>query len=182
MMKFFLKNSLITQNVSASNNYKRIVLCMSLSGKDKDDNNMFMTNNDVKNNNNVSIDIDYNNMYVELNLKDSLRMIENIDCSLRYMFEVFIMCDNIVRIKKIEVDDLEDTMKIEDNNDIDLAYPCLEEIIDIKNNLTHRIDKHLQRLVNRTALLQEYKKRLNIQQKMSFLDFDLIDSELELYS
>ena len=172
-MRFILRNALIVHNVSPDNDYKELTLCVPLR---YDENYNVVSKSELSDT--LSSYVDGCHLYLELRLKDSLKMIEHIDRTCRYKFEIKIMKPYIVKVLKIEEDDNEDSTITMDD---DLASPFSEEATDIKNSLRDRLALQIHRFSNRVALLEDYKKRLGCK-NVHLKEIETVHSELEMCS
>lgn len=172
-MRFILRNAFIVHNVTPDNDYKKLTLCVPLR---YDENYNIVSNSEL--NDTLSFYIDGCHLYLELHLKDSLKMIEHIDRTCRYKFEIKLIKPDTVKVLKIEEDDNEDSIVTMDE---DFASPFSEEETDIKNNLRERLALQINRLGNRVALMEDYKNRLDCK-NVQLKEIETVHSDLEMYS
>ena len=172
-MIFTLRNALIVNNVASHNDYKHLTLCTPLR---YDENYAIATNSELSNA--LSWYIEGCHLYLELNLKDALRMIEHIDRTCRYKFEVKMLKTPVVKVLKIEEDDNDESNTAMDD---DFASPFSEETNDIKNSLRERLALQINRFNNRLALMEDYKDRLGCK-NVHLKEIETVHSELEMCS
>lgn len=174
-MKFILRNAFIVHNVASDNDYKRLTLCVPLR---YDENHNVVSNSELSTA--LSFYVEGCHLYLELCLKDSLKMIEHIDRTCRYRFEVKVISPSAVKVLKIEEDDNDESIEMSMDDD-DFASPFSEEATDIKKGLMDRLTLQIHRFNNRVALMTDYKNRLS-RKNVYLKEIETIHSELEMCS